>query len=149
MTISGTINRMEGVGMKAQPDAVWYSKQEEWIDRYNGVRSRSLRGPNVATQTTLAGMTEMPVEGDTVLHHHNADEFIPVLQGEARVTTNTEVKTASGGDAMLLRAAIKHRYVDSVPVPLCSSSLYGDINPTGTIAATGVILGHLDRYDPS
>lgn len=135
--------------MSVRPGVVWYSKQAEWMERGNGVRSRPLCGPEVDTQTMLAGMTDIPVRGEIPLHHHNTDEFILVLQGEALVTIDTEVMPVIGGDATLVHAGVKHRYVNTGLEPLRILWVYGDVNTTRTIAATGVTLGHLDRYDAS
>lgn len=129
------------------PGQVWRAEAAEWISRGNGVRSRPLCGPDFGASSLLTGMTEIPVGGEIPLHHHNTDEFIQVLAGRARVTIDGVDQLVESGDSTFVLPGIKHRYVNTGEEALRILWVYGDINTTRTIAATGVTLGHLDRYD--
>jgi quinol monooxygenase YgiN/quercetin dioxygenase-like cupin family protein len=131
----------------AAPGQVWHAADAQWISRGNGVRSRPLAGSEVGASAVLTGMTEIPVGGEIPLHHHNTDEFIQVLGGKARVTIDGEDRIVEAGDSTLALPGIKHRYVNIGDEPLKILWVYGDTSTTRTIAATGVTLGHLDRYD--
>lgn len=131
----------------ADSGTVWLDAQAEWVDRGNGVRSRPLAGPEAGSASVLTGMTEIPAGGEIPLHHHNTDEYVLVLRGSAVVTVDGEDTPVSAGDSTLVQPGVKHRYVNAGDDPLRILWVYGDVNTTRTIAATGVTLGHLDRYD--
>jgi quercetin dioxygenase-like cupin family protein len=128
---------------------VFLHRDAEPLDRGNGVRSIPLAGPDSGTEQILAGITEIPPGGEVPLHHHNTDEFIFVIEGTAVVTIDGEQHDVEGGDTTLVYAGVLHRYVNVGAGRLRILWVYGDVDTTRTIAATGVTLGHLDRYSPT
>lgn len=131
------------------PGRVFAARDAEYLDRGNGVRSLPLAGLNSGSEEILSGMTEIPPGGEIPLHHHNTDEFIYVISGRAVVTIDGAERPVEGGDSTLVFAGIRHRYVNIGEGPLRILWVYGDVRATRTIAATGVTLGHLERYAPT
>lgn len=118
----------------------------EFLERGNGVRSLPLAGPDTGSDCILSGITEIPVGGQIPLHHHNTDEFILVLGGHAVVTIGDREHHVGAMDSTLVYQGVPHRYVNAGEGSLRILWVYGDVNTTRTIEATGVTLGHLDSY---
>jgi putative monooxygenase len=119
----------------------------QFLDRGKGVRSLPLSGPESGSQLILSGMTEIPQGGEIPLHYHNTDEFILVLEGHAIVSIAGEDRSVKAMDSTLVHEGVHHRYVNVGKGLLRILWVYGDMETTRTIVATGVTLRHLDRYD--
>lgn len=133
--------------MTPQDGRVFPYQEAEWLDRGKGVRSLPLSRPESGSQLILSGMTEIPAGGEIPLHYHNTDEFILVLEGQAVVAIAGEERAVQAMDSTLVHEGVHHRYVNVGDGPLRILWIYGDIDTTRTIVATGVTLRHLDRYD--
>lgn len=133
--------------MTPQDGRVLAYDEAEWLNRGKGVRSLPLSGPESGSHLILSGMTEIPVGGEIPLHYHNTDEFILVLEGQAVVTIAGEERSVKAMDSTLVHEGVHHRYVNVGGGLLRILWVYGDIDTTRTIVATGVTLRHLDRYD--
>ncbi|MPZ62711.1 MAG: cupin domain-containing protein [Propionibacteriales bacterium] len=131
------------------PGHVFALRDAEYLDRGNGVRSLPLAGPNSGSDQILSGISEIPAGGEIPLHHHNTDEFVLVIEGQAVVTIDGAEHNVEGGDSTLVFAGVRHRYVNVGEGRLRILWVYGDVNTTRTIAATGLTLGHLERYSPT
>lgn len=131
---------------QSQAGLVFSYDTAQFLDRGNGVRSLPLAGRENGTEVILSGMTEIPPGGEIPLHHHNTDEFILVLEGEAVVTIGDEEFPVKAMDSTLVYEGVKHRYVNTGEGKLRILWVYGDVETTRTIASTGVTLSHLGRY---
>lgn len=133
--------------MTPEDGVVFEYDTAEFLDRGKGVRSLPLSGPESGSQLILSGMTEIPEGGEIPLHYHNTDEFILVLEGHAIVSIAGEERSVKAMDSTLVHEGVHHRYVNVGKGLLRILWVYGDIETTRTIVATGVTLRHLDRYD--
>lgn len=128
---------------------VFARRDARYLERGNGVRSLPLAGPEAGSDCILSGITEVPVGGQIPLHHHNTDEFILVLGGNAVVTIAEREFDVGPMDSTLVYQGVPHRYVNAGAETLRILWVYGDVHTTRTIEATGVTLGHLDHYASS
>lgn len=133
--------------MTPEQGTVFEYEQAEFVDRGNGVRSLPLSGPDSGAGLILSGMTEIPRGGEIPLHYHNTDEFILVLEGHAVVTIAGDERSVKAMDSTLVHEGVHHRYVNVGTGLLRILWVYGDVEMTRTIVATGVTLRHLARYD--
>lgn len=134
---------MSGSGRVLAHDGATY------LERGNGVRSLPLAGREAGSELILSGITEIPVGGEIPLHHHNTDEFILVLEGHAVVTIDRAEFNVRAMDSTLVNEGVLHRYVNVGDTVLRILWVYGDVETTRTIAATGETLSHLGQYGPT
>lgn len=107
-----------------------------YIGRGNAPGSRLTTG-----ETDFAPGTALP------LHHHNVEEQVLVLEGDADVEIGDRRVTLGPGDASWAPAGVLHRFANRGKGPLRIQWTYGGDRVTRTIAATGETVEHLSLRD--
>ncbi|MBI2835506.1 MAG: cupin domain-containing protein [Acidobacteria bacterium] len=113
------------------------------VERGGGIYSVPLAEPSCGARTFLTGMTVFPPGQGIPLHSHNTDECIVILEGSAVCEVEGTRHTLEPFDAAFVPAGLAHRFVNTGDGRLRILWVYGSIDTTRTIVATGETAPHL------
>ncbi len=119
----------------------------EVFDRGNGIKSIPLVGGGLGAKGIATGMTVFPPGGGIVEHSHNVEESVTVLAGSGFAEIEGERTPVSQYDATYIPAGMPHRFVNTGDTEMRILWVYGGIEVTRTVAATGKTFAHLSAAD--
>jgi quercetin dioxygenase-like cupin family protein len=119
----------------------------EVFDRGSGIKSIPLVGGGIGAKGIATGMTVFPPGGGIVEHSHNVEESVTVLAGSGFAEMEGERTPVSQYDATYIPAGVPHRFVNTGDTEMRILWVYGGIEVTRTVAATGETFAHLSAAD--
>ena len=129
------------------PGLVLAVAEIEVFDRGNGIKSIPLVGGRQGAKGIATGMTVFPPGGGIVEHSHNVEESVTVLEGSGFAEIEGERTPVSRYDATYIPAGVRHRFVNTADTEMRILWVYGGIEVTRTVAATGETFAHLSAAD--
>lgn len=120
----------------------------EPFSRGNGVTTLPYVGAwNSSESSVTTGITIFGVGTAIPLHTHNVDESVLVLQGEGVVTIGETDFEVSTGMATWVPAGTPHCFKNRGSGEMRIYWVYGGLEITRTICATGQTFAHLSEQD--
>lgn len=116
------------------------------VERGEGIISFPLVGGDTGAQRLLTGFTILPPDASIPWHLHSSEEFILIVEGQAICEVENEKHELVKLDSTYVAAGLKHRFLNQGASPAMILWVYSDTGTTRTLAESGVILGHLERY---
>lgn len=104
---------------------------------------------NSQLSSVTTGVTIFATGCAIALHTHNVDESILVLEGEATLTIGEDTFTVGPGASTWVPAATPHGVANHGASTLRIFWIYGGLEVTRTICATGETVEHLSEQDRS
>jgi len=131
----------------SMPGVVLAVAEIEVFDRGSGIKSIPLVGGGIGAKGIATGMTVFPPGGGIVEHSHNVEESVTVLAGSGFAEIEGEQTPVSQYDATYIPAGVPHRFVNTGDTEMRILWVYGGIEVTRTVAATGETFAHLSAAD--
>ena len=128
---------------------ILHAKEMEWVDRGNGVGSLPLFGGHTDGAKFATGMTRFPPGAAIVLHSHNVDESVTVIEGSGRAEIDGEEFDVDTYSTSYVPAGVNHRFINTGDAPMRIFWIYAGTEVTRTIAATGETMVHMSAEDRS
>jgi HTH-type transcriptional regulator, repressor for puuD len=120
----------------------------EVFDRGEGVTTLPLIGKwNTTHSSVSTGMTTFAPGTGIPLHSHNVEECVLVLDGQATVTIGKDEFEVDTGVNTWVPADVPHRFVNRGTGIMRIFWIYGGLEVTRTITATGQTFEHLSMHD--
>ena len=129
------------------PGRVLAVDEIEVFDRGNGIKSIPLVGGGMGARGIATGMTVFPPGGGIVEHWHNVEESVTVLAGSGFAEIEGERTPVAQYDATYIPAGVRHRFVNTGDTEMRILWVYGGIEVTRTVVATGETFAHLSAAD--
>ncbi|WP_114965510.1 cupin domain-containing protein [Alkalilacustris brevis] len=121
------------------------------IDRGGGVVTRLFCNGGICGAEVTTGTTTIPVGRSVALHHHNCDEQIVILAGQAEAEFNGKRHPIGPMEVAFIPAGEVHCFHNVGEEPVLMLFIYDAAEVTRTFAATGETVVHLaagDRAQP-
>ncbi len=128
---------------------ILHADDVEWIERGNGIASGPLFGGHTNGAKFATGMTRFPPGGAIVLHSHNVDESVTVIEGSGRAEIDGQEFEVSVYTTTYVPAGVNHRFINTGDGPMRIFWVYAGTEVMRTIAATGETVVHLSAEDRS
>ncbi len=107
-------------------------------DRGGGARTIPLVGKSVGATAFITGYTEFGGGAEIPFHHHNVEESVVLIDGEAIFDIDGQSIPVKAGDATFIPPNIPHRFRNaSATAPMKILWIYGSAEATRTLVATG------------
>ncbi|RSM91631.1 cupin domain-containing protein [Kibdelosporangium aridum] len=137
------------MGQTPQPPSLLIRPSEvEQVDRGAGIVTLPMVGKWNSTQSSVTtGVTSFAPGTGIPLHSHNVDECVLVLEGEATVTIGEDEFDVDAGVNTWVPAGVPHRFVNRGNSLMRIFWIYGGLQVTRTITATGQTFEHLSVHD--
>ena len=113
------------------------------------ISTKPLVSESIGATNVTTGVTLFPPKTELVLHSHNVDEQVTVVEGKATVQIGERYETMHPYDTTFVPAGLVHRFLNQSGHPMRILWVYTGIGVTRTLAATGETLGHLSGSDIS
>lgn len=121
------------------------------FDRGNGVVTRLFFNADICGAQVTTGTTSLPVGKSVALHHHNCDEQIVILSGNAETEFDGARRPVGPMEVVYIPAGQNHCFHNVGTTPVEMLFIYDAGEVTRTFAATGETVAHLgsgDRAQP-
>ncbi|MFC0106311.1 cupin domain-containing protein [Kibdelosporangium aridum] len=130
------------------PSLLIRPSEVEPFDRGEGIVTLPMVGKWNSTQSSVTtGVTSFAPGTGIPLHSHNVDECVLVLEGEATVTIGEDEFDVDAGVNTWVPAGVPHRFVNRGDSLMRIFWIYGGLQVTRTITATGQTFEHLSAHD--
>lgn len=130
------------------PSLLIRPSEVEPFDRGEGIVTLPMVGKWNTTQSSVTtGVTSFAPGTGIPLHSHNVDECVLVLEGEATVTIGEDEFDVDAGVTTWVPAGVPHRFVNRGDSLMRIFWIYGGLQVTRTITATGQTFEHLSAHD--
>jgi quercetin dioxygenase-like cupin family protein len=108
------------------------------MDRGSGVHTVHLVGRAIGASEFINGTSEFEPGGEVAFHSHNCEESIVILEGVATFEpAEGEAIEMTPGDTTWVPAGVVHRFRNRGDGPMKFLFIYGRVDATRTMAATG------------
>ena len=119
----------------------------EAVTRGGGITTIPFFGEWVGAEQMATGMTVFPPGAEIVMHSHNVEESVTILEGSGTAIVDGQEIPVRTYSTTWIPAGVPHCFVNSGDGPMRILWLYGDANVTRTVTATGETLKHLSAED--
>ena len=126
-----------------------HPEEMEWVDRGSGVASMPLFGGHTDGAKFAIGMTRFPPGAAVILHSHNVDESVTVIEGSGRAEIDGQEFEVDTFSTSYVPAGVNHRFMNTGGGPMRILWVYAGTEVTRTIAETGETVVHLSADDRS
>ena len=126
-----------------------HPEKMEWVDRGSGVASMPLFGGHTDGAKFAIGMTRFPPGAAVILHSHNVDESVTVIEGSGRAEIDGQEFEVDTFSTSYVPAGVNHRFMNTGGGPMRILWVYAGTEVTRTIAETGETVVHLSADDRS
>ncbi len=126
-----------------------HPEKMEWVDRGSGVASMPLFGGHTDGAKFAIGMTRFPPGAAVILHSHNVDESVTVIEGSGRAEIDGQEFEVDTFSTSYVPAGVNHRFMNTGGGPMRILWVYVGTEVTRTIAETGETVVHLSADDRS
>ncbi len=107
-------------------------------DRGGGARTTPLVGRAIGATSFITGYTEFAGGAEIPFHHHNTEESVVLVEGDAIFDIDGQSIPVKRGDATFIPPNVPHRFRNaSVTAPMKILWIYGSVNASRTLAQTG------------
>lgn len=117
------------------------------VPRGSGVETRPLLLESSGARAFVSGISTFPAGAALKLHHHNTEELVVLLEGEATVEVGGARYDILPYDAVHVPAGVPHRFLNRGQGPMRIHWVYGASHVTRTFADTGETVEHLSASD--
>lgn len=117
------------------------------VERGSGIRTIPLFGGHNGALAFASGMTVFPPGGGIVMHTHNVEESVTVLEGRGTAYIDGEELPVSKHTVTHVPAGVPHRFVNTGDTEMRILWVYGGTYVTRTIVETGETIEHLSAED--
>jgi quercetin dioxygenase-like cupin family protein len=117
------------------------------VERGSGIRTIPLFGGHNGALGFASGMTVFPPGGGIVMHYHNVEESVTVLEGNGTAYIDGEEMPVSKYTVTHVPANVPHRFVNTGDTEMRILWVYGGTDVTRTIVETGETIQHLSPED--
>lgn len=121
------------------------------FERGNGVVTRLFCNEDICGAEVTTGTTSLPVGKSVALHHHNCDEQIVILSGQAEAEFDGQRHAVGPNEVVYIPAGQVHCFHNVGDEPVLMLFIYDAGEVTRTFAETGETVVHLgsgDRAQP-
>lgn len=120
----------------------------ETISRGAGVVTTPLVGKwNLKASNLTTGMTVFGPGKGLVMHSHNVEETVMILEGQATVVIGDDTFEAEAGDVTWIPAGIPHYFRNRGDGPMRIYWVYATQQVTRTLTESGETIEHLSEAD--
>jgi len=119
------------------------------IQRGGGVITKPLAGEWIGTEHFTSGITTFPPGAGMMLHTHNVEEAVTILEGDAEVEVGGEICRLKRLDTTFAPVGTPHRFTNVGDGPMSILWVYATTHVTRTIVETGETAEHLSPADMS
>jgi quercetin dioxygenase-like cupin family protein len=124
--------KTESNAVLLQPDAI------KTHDRGGGARTTPLVGRGAGATAFITGYTEFGGGAEIPFHHHNAEESVVLIDGEAIFDIDGQSIPVKKGDATFIPPNVPHRFRNaSATAPMKILWIYGSTDASRTLVETG------------
>jgi quercetin dioxygenase-like cupin family protein len=107
-------------------------------ERGGGIRTIPLVSPSLGARGFITGITELPPGAAVPFHHHNCEESVVLLEGDAAIDVDGREHRLSPLDTTLIPPDVAHRFRNlSATRSMKILWIYGSPEATRTLEATG------------
>lgn len=117
------------------------------VERGSGIRTIPLFGGHNGALAFASGMTIFPPGGGIVMHYHNVEESVTVLEGNGMAYIDGEEIPVGKYTVTHVPAGVPHRFVNTGDTEMRILWVYGGTDVTRTIVETGETIQHLSPED--
>ena len=117
------------------------------VERGGGSISRPLVGPWLGSEGFTSGITTNPKGRAIPFHHHNVEEGVTLLEGDAICEVEGQSYRLKPWDTTYIPAGVVHRFVNVGDGPMSILWVYATTHVTRTLQATGETTEHLTPGD--
>lgn len=122
-------------------------KEIPQVDRGGGSVTRPLVGEWLGAEGFTSGITTNPRGREIPFHHHNVEEAVVLIEGEAACEFGGNSYRLTPWDTTYIPADITHRFVNLGEGPMSILWIYSGTHVTRTLAETGETVEHLTPGD--
>lgn len=122
------------------------------FDRGNGVVTRLFFNEDISGAQVTTGTTVLPLGKSVAMHHHNCDEQIVILSGQAETEFDGKRRPVGPMEVVYIPAEQPHCFHNVGDEPVVMLFIYDAGEVTRTFEGSGETVVHLgsgDRAQPS
>ena len=117
------------------------------VTRGGGITTLPFFGDWSGAVEMATGMTVFPPGGGVVMHSHNVEECVTVIEGEGTAVIDGEELPVRTWSTSWIPAGVPHRFYNSGVGQMRILWMYGSADVTRTVAASGKTFKHLSASD--
>ncbi|MBH1965109.1 MAG: cupin domain-containing protein [Comamonadaceae bacterium] len=107
-------------------------------DRGGGARTTPLVGKSIGATAFITGYTEFNGGAEIPFHHHNTEESVVLIEGDAIFDIDGQSIPVKKGDVTFIPPNVPHRFRNASPTnPMKILWIYGSMNASRTLVETG------------
>ena len=126
---------------------ITHADEVDGVTRGSGISTLPFFGEWSGAEQMSTGMTVFPPGGGVVMHSHNVEECVTVIEGEGTAVIDGEEFAVRTWSTTWIPAGVPHRFYNSGSGQMRILWVYGDADVTRTVTETGETFKHLSASD--
>lgn len=126
---------------------ITHADEVEGVTRGSGISTLPFFGEWSGARQMSTGMTVFPPGGGVVMHSHNVEECVTVIEGEGTAVIDGQEFAVRTWSTTWIPAGVPHRFHNSGSGRMRILWVYGDADVTRTVTETGETFKHLSASD--